>query len=319
MLEIGVQTKGILPEMDIDRGFKKIHDAGFTRVDINVDCFLKNSDLYDGKVNPFFDSELNEMIMYFLQYKSAMDKYGIKASQMHAPYPVRVEGRWEQNNYMQTVVIPKSIVIAETLGVPWMVVHPFKMQYIYGRERERKENIEYFKLLVPMLKQCKVGICFENLYESVGRRLTEGVCADPEDAVWYIDTLNEYAGEELFGFCLDVGHLQLVKREPYDFIKKMGSRLKILHLHENDAAGDLHQMPFSFGDKEDEGLDWNGIIRGLKETGFNGTLSFETYPTMNSFPMEMSDAVLKMIHDIGVYLAGEIEAGEIEAGETEKI
>ena len=37
------------------------------------------------------------------------------------------------------------------------------------------------------------------------------VCADPDDAIWYLDTLNDYAGEELFGFCLDTGHLQLVK------------------------------------------------------------------------------------------------------------
>ena len=40
MLEIGVQTKGILPEMDIDKGFRLISEAGFSRVDINID-FLK--------------------------------------------------------------------------------------------------------------------------------------------------------------------------------------------------------------------------------------------------------------------------------------
>ena len=41
MLEIGVQTKGILPEMDIDKGFRLISEAGFSRVDINIDTFLK--------------------------------------------------------------------------------------------------------------------------------------------------------------------------------------------------------------------------------------------------------------------------------------
>ena len=51
MLEIGVQTKGILPEMDIDKGFRLISEAGFSRVDINIDTFLKNNDLYAGKVN----------------------------------------------------------------------------------------------------------------------------------------------------------------------------------------------------------------------------------------------------------------------------
>ncbi len=307
MLDIGVQTKGILPEMNPDKGFGMIKEAGFSRVDINIDTFLKNTDLYAGKTNKFFDAEVEELFVYFSQYKDAMEKYGIRPSQMHAPYPVRVEGRPQQNQYMQGTVIPKSILIAEALGVPWMVVHPFKMQYIYDRERERRENVEYFKLLIPLLKQCKVGICFENLYEGIGYRLTEGVCANPDDAVWYVDTLNDYAGEEVFGFCLDAGHLQLVKRDPYEFITKMGSRLKILHLHENDAVGDLHQMPYTFGSNNGEGQMWDRIYKGLKSINFNGTLSFETYPCVNSFPKGMSVSVLKAIHGIGEYMAGRIQ------------
>lgn len=304
MYKVGVQTKGLLPEKDIDEAFCMIHEAGFDCVDINIDAFLKNSDLYAGKLNGFFSEDINNLLQYFMQYRMAMDKYGIKASQMHAPYPVRVEGRGKQNDYMQGEVIPKSLVIAEVLGVPWVVVHPFKMQYKYNKMTEFNTNIEYFKMLVPILKQCNVGICFENLYEGLGERLVEGVCADPEEAVRYIDTLNEYAGQELFGFCLDSGHLQLVKRDPVEFIHIMGSRLKALHLHENDAKGDLHQLPYSFGDDSLSGQDWNGIMKALKEIDFKGTLSFETYPTMNSFPMSMQETVLKTIHDIGEYWSG---------------
>lgn len=304
MYKVGVQTKGLLPEKDIDEAFCMIHEAGFDCVDINIDSFLKNTDLYAGKLNGFFSEDINNLLQYFMQYRMAMDKYGIKASQMHAPYPVRVEGRGKQNDYMQGEVIPKSLVIAEVLGVPWVVVHPFKMQYKYNKMTEFNTNIEYFKMLVPILKQCNVGICFENLYEGLGERLVEGVCADPEEAVRYIDTLNEYAGQELFGFCLDAGHLQLVKRDPVEFIHTMGNRLKALHLHENDAKGDLHQLPYSFGDDAASGQDWNALINALKDIGFSGTLSFETYPTMNSFPMSMQETVLKTIHDIGEYWSG---------------
>ena len=311
MLEIGVQTKGILPEMDIDKGFRLISEAGFSRVDINIDTFLKNNDLYAGKVNKFFDASVEELYAYFGQYTQAMNKYGIKPSQMHAPYPVWVWGRNEQNDYMQGNVIPKSILIAEVLGVPWVVIHPFKMQYqydiAYDKEQEKKDNIEYFRMLIPILKQCGVGVCFENLYEGMGQRLTEGVCADPYDAVWYIDTLNDIAGEELFGFCLDAGHLQLVKRDPYEFIKIMGSRLKVLHLHENDAVGDLHQMPYTFGSSQYEGQRWDRLYKGLKEIKFSGTLSFETFPCVNSFPTGMTKPVLKAIYGIGEYMAEQIE------------
>lgn len=306
MLDIGVQTKGLLPDMQIDKAFSMIKEAGFNRVDINIDVFLKNTDLYAGKTNEFFNASIEELYVYFNQYKQAMDKYGIRPSQMHAPYPVRVEGKDKQNAYMQGTVIPKSILIAEILKVPWVVVHPFKMQYVYGRERERIENVEYFKMLVPLLKQCKVGICFENLYEGCFNRMREGVCANPEDAVWYIDTLNDYAGEELFGFCLDTGHLQLVNRNPYDFITKLGRRLKALHIHENDAIGDLHQMPYTFGNKSIEGQDWDMFYKGLKDIGFDGTLSFETFPCVNSFPREMAATVLNSICEIGKYMAEKI-------------
>lgn len=307
MMKIGVQTKGILPEMKVDKGFEMIKAAGFDCVDINIDTFLKNTDVYSGKINQFFSADVSELAVYFAQYKQQMDRLGIKASQMHAPYPLQVEGKGPQNEYMQGVVIPKCILLAEQLGVPWVVIHPFKIQYIRGTEAERQENLNYFKMLIPLLKQCKVGVCFENLYESMGRRIAEGVCADPADAVWYIDNLNEYAGEELFGFCLDTGHLQLVKRDPYDFITTLGGRLKALHIHENDAIGDLHQMPYSFGSSQDDGQCWNKIYRGLKEIGYDGALSFETFPTMNSFPRSMRSSVLETIHSIGEYMAEQIE------------
>lgn len=307
MLNIGVQTKGILPEKSVEKGFEMIKAAGFDCVDINIDAFLKNSDLYAGNVNKFFDADINELAVYFGQYRSQMDRFGIKASQMHAPYPIRVEGKGKQNEYMQGNVIPKSIIIAELLGVPWVVMHPFKMQYDHSKEAERQENLNYFKMLVPLLKQCKVGVCFENLYQSMGQRIVESVCADPMDAVWYIDTLNDYAGEELFGFCLDMGHLQLANRDPYEFIITLGSRLKALHIHENDAVGDLHQLPYSFGNDANDGQCWNRIYKGLKEIGYKGTLSFETFPTMNSFPRGMRGTVLETIHSIGEYMAQQIE------------
>jgi hypothetical protein len=41
MLKVGVQTKGILPNMPVDKGFQFIKDAGFEKVDLSIDTFLK--------------------------------------------------------------------------------------------------------------------------------------------------------------------------------------------------------------------------------------------------------------------------------------
>ena len=299
MIKVGVQTKGILPEMGLEKGVALIAAAGFERVDFNLDTFLKNSDVYAGRINTFFDNDTESLLSYFEEYRKMFEKYGIKPSQMHAPYPILAPTRADVTDYMQKVVIPKSIAIAGRMQIPWVVMHPFKLQYKYGLEAEQAMNLQYFKSIIPMLKEHHVGVCVENLYESVGGRITEGTCSNPVEAAWYVDVLNQLAGEELFGCCLDTGHMELTHRESADYIRQIGSRLKILHMHENDAIGDLHQMPYTFGTKPDDSVDWEDFCKALSEIDFNGTLSFETFPCVNSFPRGAREEALRTIRTIG--------------------
>ena len=302
-MNVGVQTKGILPEMGLEEGVALIANAGFESVDFNLDTFLKNSDVYAGRVNKFFNADLESLLAYFVEYKKAFEAHGIRPSQMHAPYPILVPARGDVTDYMQETVIPKSIAIAGMMRIPWVVMHPFKLQYTYGIDAERAMNLKYFESLIPLLKAYNVGVCVENLYEAVGGRITEGTCADPQDAIYYVDTLNQLAGEELFGCCLDTGHMELTHREPADYIRQVGKRLKILHMHENDAIGDLHQMPYTFGSRSEDGVDWNDFRKALDEIGFDGTLSFETFPCVSSFPRCARVEVLRTIREIGKEIA----------------
>lgn len=302
-MNVGVQTKGILPEMGLEEGVALIANAGFESVDFNLDTFLKNSDVYAGRVNKFFDADLESLLAYFGEYKKAFETHGIRPSQMHAPYPILVPSRGNVTDYVQKNVIPKSIAIAGMMEIPWVVMHPFKLQYTYGIDAERAMNLKYFESLIPLLKAYNVGVCVENLYEAVGGRITEGTCADPQDAIYYVDTLNHLADEELFGCCLDTGHMELTHRELADYIRQVGKRLKILHMHENDAIGDLHQMPYTFGSKPEDGVDWEDFRKALDEIGFDGTLSFETFPCVNSFPRGAREEVLRTIREIGKEMA----------------
>ena len=78
MIKVGVQTKGILPEMGLEKGVALIAAAGFERVDFNLDTFLKNSDVYAGRINTFFDNDLESLLSYFEEYRKMFEKYGIK-------------------------------------------------------------------------------------------------------------------------------------------------------------------------------------------------------------------------------------------------
>lgn len=308
MITIGVQTKGLLPCINTMQAFELIKGAGFDCIDFNLDNFLTNKELYEGKANSFFNYSREELRLFFGEYKAQMDRVGLKASQMHAPYPIWVDLKWDQNDYVMGNVIPKSLEIAKVMEIPWVVIHPMKMQKIYGKDEEIRQNVEYYKTLVPLLKEYRVGVCVEDLYEGIGGRIIEGPCTNVNEAIYYIDTLNDYAGEELFGLCLDTGHLQLTKQNPVPYIRSVGSRLKVLHLHENDGAYDVHQMPFTYGYDESDGPDWKEIAHALSDIKFDGTLSFETYPCVNAFPKEIVPAALKTICAIGDYIRSEMEA-----------
>ena len=155
-MEIGVQTKGIYPERNAKQALQMIRNAGFTNIDFNIDAFLLNTDVYAGRINSFFDQDLEELKRYFHPMKECMKQYGICASQMHAPYPVMIQGREEQNRFMMEQVIPKSLAIASYLEIEWVVVHPIKLQYNAGIQKEREENMKFFQTLIPLLEKYHV-------------------------------------------------------------------------------------------------------------------------------------------------------------------
>jgi len=137
----------------------------------------------------------------------------------------------------------------------------------------------------------------------------EGPCCNAKLAAERIDMLNEKHGAELFGFCFDTGHAKLVNLDIESFVTTLGSRLKVLHIHDNDGIGDLHQMPFCFTKTRENkpSMDWEGFYRGLAEINFDGVLSFETAPVLKSFPPELKDDALQMIAKIGKYMAEQVE------------
>lgn len=308
MIKIGVQTRGIMPDVSIEKGMGLIRDAGFDCVDFNIDCFYDKKTTDDEYRDEFFDFSVENLELYFSQYKMEMERCGLSVAQTHSPFPIWMDLKWDRNDYVEQNIMPKSIAISSALGAPWMVAHPISMRMHHGIENEKMANINYFKSIVPLLKQYKVGVCLENLKGGVGGRATDGICCNPEEAIYYIETLNEYAGEELFGVCLDTGHLQVTKRDISDYIERVGKRIKVLHLHENNGVEDLHQMPFTFGNKSNSGLDWKAIAKSLKKVGYDGALCFETHPCMRAFPEEILLPALRTIHAVGEYLKSEIKS-----------
>lgn len=308
MLEIGVQTKNVVFDKNPLEGFELLAKSGFRACDFSLNGYLKNTDIYGQELNRFFDQSLEELEAFFTPHKEAAKKAGVRIHQMHMPYPIYVAtSDPEINRYMWEEVAPKSMEICRFLECKYIVVHGFKLaKYLGSEELEWQETAKFLDTLAPMAKEYGITFCMENLYDSVSGRIVEGPCCDARKVVQRIDLFNEKYGAEVLGFCFDIGHANLIGIDFEDFLVTLGKRLKVLHLHDNDGERDLHQIPFTFTKtrENESSTDWDGFLRGLKKIGFDGVLSFETAPTLDSFPKQLKGETLMFINKIGMYLQG---------------
>ena len=310
MLQIGVQTKNIVDDNDPVTGFGIMKEVGFSCGDFSLNQYLSNTMLYEQEPNHFFDQSIQELEYYFSRYKEGTRAVGIHINQMHMHYPVYVpRGSRELNEYLQNVVARKSMEICAFFNCPHIVIHGFKLARYLGSEEAEWERTESFlNSLAPMAKEMNITMCIENLYDGVGGHLVEGPCCHAKKAAERIDRMNDRYGAQVLGFCFDTGHANLVGIDFEDFIKTLDYRLKVLHIHDNDGIGDLHQMPFTFTRSRENtaSTDWEGFIRGLRAIGYQGVLSFETAPVLTAFPEEMKKDVLKLIVRVGEYFGRRI-------------
>lgn len=311
MLGIGVQTKSVVKDEHPAEGFALLKDCGFVHADFSLNGYLLNTDLYQNSLNKFLDKSVAELEEFFAPQKQAAKENGIMINQMHMPYPIYVpRGTKELNDYLWTQVAPKSMELCAFMECPYIVIHGFKLARYLGSEEAEWEKTEAFiDSIAPMAKEQGITICIENLYEGMGGHLVEGPCCNAFKAAARIDRINEKYGAEVLGFCFDTGHANLVGLDMESFLTTLGSRLKVLHIHDNDGISDLHQIPFTFAKTRENksSTDWDGFIRGLRAIHFDGVLSFETAPVLTAFPQELKEEALGFIAKIGAYFAEEIE------------
>lgn len=310
MLQIGMQTKNIVFDENPLKGFQMLKTAGFDCVDFSLNGYLINKSVYKGEMNDFFDKTVEELEAFFAPHKEAAKQVGIRIHQMHMPYPLFVPGGKEEiNEYLWNVVAPKSLHVCKFLECKYIVVHGFKLaRHLGSEELEWEKTEEFIRYLAPMAKEMGITLCVENLYNSLGNHMVEGPCCDVQKVVERIDRINAQYGAEVLGFCFDTGHANLVGLDAYDFITRLGPRLKVLHVHDNDGVRDLHQVPYTFTKTRENkpSTDWDGFINGLKDIGFDGVINFEASPVINSFPDEMKEDVLEFLVKIGKYFSDKI-------------
>lgn len=208
---------------------------------------------------------------------------GIHCNQSHAPFPIYCD---EIRPYLK-----RAIECTAEAGGEICVIHPDNF-------KSAEENKEIYQELLPFAKDCGVKIATENMF-GWDRQLdhaTPHACATPEDFNAHLDAVND----AYFVACLDIGHAEMfgINTSAVEMIKALGSRLQALHIHDNDQLHDSHQIPFSMK------IDFEGVVRALKEIGYRGYFTLEAdrylskYTGENAFEgmKKLAEAAKKLAH-----------------------
>lgn len=301
-MEVCIQTASWYREDDPEWSFRYIKECGFDSIDYAIDYFLTDMEILEGHIGDFLSQSLSQLLIYYKPIKEAAQKNQVTFSQMHAPFPMYIDGD-EVLNQKLFDVAEKCCRICEFLNCPILVVHPCTCP---DKEQEKAVNLKLYKSLLPVAKSCGITICLENMFTYQNGHLMEAACADVDEVCWYIDTLNGFAGRDIFGFCLDIGHANLMRKNLREYIKRLDSRLKILHIHDNDGMVDAHVIPYTQAGKGC--VNWEAVLDGLKKIQYRGAISFEPYGGIDRLPLDVQPEGLKLMSAIGKYFRKEILA-----------
>ena len=229
------------------------------------------------------------------------DDNGISFCQTHAPVTSSMLRQY--NGDLQFVVdrICRSIEFASLIGADNVVVHPIQSpKYATEQERVFEENMNFFRQLVPCAEDFGVKLAIENMVMPTldGKRMRDGVCADPTEFKRYINTLER---KNVTG-CLDFGHSALAGRMPEDMLRAMGSEyITSLHIHDNDLVHDSHQLPCTMK------MNWDEICKAMADIGYNGNFTLEAVSYFNNFDDAFIPEALRFMYKTAEYLVNKIE------------
>ena len=304
MLEVGVQSAVWYHREDPDKSFSFIRACGFEAVDFNIDHYLPvRSMLKSGVIEEsIFDRSTDEVLAHFLPLKEAAEKHGVLIAQMHSPFPIWIPENPALSDHV-IMAVEKCLEVCRFVGCPALVVHP----YIHpDKDVEYENNMALYRRLIPAARKTGVKVCLENLPAHMGGRLVDGVCSTGDEVCRYIDTLNAEAGCEAFGFCFDVGHANIMGTNIAAYLKKIGHRLTVMHIHDNNGTSDWHTAPYTCVATDGHQTDWNGLLQGLKAIEYRGSMCFETFRIVRYLPEPLHESMLRYIADAGHYFKSQL-------------
>ena len=265
-----------------------IKQAGFDAYDLSL------TSMFDKKDSVFLGEDYLKKAQEIKDYS---DELALPCYQSHAPFwhVKREKGLDEVSYYVY--LCARAIEICGVVKCPIIVIHP-----LHDYNEQENHELVYAPLL-EVAKRCNVKIATENMwtYDKEKTTIIHSACGTIESFCKQIDIANS---EYLTG-CVDLGHAEMqgigCPTAPA-LIRAMGKdRVGCLHVHDNDLIHDSHIYPY-FGQ-----MDWDEIIKALKDIGYSNYFTFEAGQTLKRYPNELLLPALKLLYETGKYLVSRIE------------
>lgn len=147
------------------------------------------------------------------------------------------------------------------LGARWAVMHPH-----FRSEKGMRAPGAWRRYMARYLKLAQshgIGIALEN---------RPGFPNDPFRDIYgaryeELSAIADEFDDEHLGICWAPAHALLAQLDQKKALKAIGSRLKLIHLHDNHGTEDEHLLPF------EGAVDWGELTASLQNAGYAGALT----------------------------------------------
>ncbi len=246
-------------------------------------------------------------------FETAMEQFaelGFLSTIARLPFvDIRSKGirppQYEEWNYLILRIAMDCIRVCEKIGCENIIVQPLCVSVERGKEWEA--NRDFYLALASACHKKDTKILLINQCRNQNGHLVRGICCDGTEASKWIDTLNKEAGEERFGFCLDVGNCNLCGQNIQDVVTVLGKRIQAVILTENNGKEMTRLLPFTAVADRRSVLDWLGVIRGLREIEYDGYLILETVDTTVAFSPLLQPCLVPLYKELLDYFAMQIQ------------
>jgi sugar phosphate isomerase/epimerase len=209
--------------------------------------------------------------------RAALEHHGLQVVG-HTAYYLPLCSPFETIRRACVEELKRCVAAFAAVGAQWMNLHPDRIAPMHDRKFIIEKNLQSLRELYVEARRFGVGLMIENLPENFNSVMQLSELMDPLPEL---------------GLHLDIGHanLRTERNTTRDLLTAYGSRVRHVHLHDNNGGtADLH-LPLGAGS-----IEVAHYVHMLQATGYDGTITLEVF-TPDRHYLAYSRDVLRKIWD----------------------